>query len=356
MMLPNIETSEQPSGSMFDDIPRSEDCSDERGPFMLCQDSFESYVFSLSGNDFTRLQNAVNERLDKERYGATSYEELALNEGRKAVCPFCESTTHIDDGYTGSGRQRYRCTDCARTYTLLHSSIFYSAKIPFHKASMYLALMTFNVPLEMLEELCDISVNTAMLWRKKIFTTVDSYQGKVWLRDRVWIDETYMNDASVLHDEGNVKKRGLSSQKICIIVAIDIHKNIYAKICGHGKPTSSRIKKALKDHIQPGSTIVHDGDNAHAGLIELLNLKSETYIADPHGKNYIENMALINNLCSWLKRYLFRFIGMDLENLQSYLNWFVYLFRVKGNTDKWPKLERIMRHLVLNTDTYVRKY
>ena len=67
-------------------------------------------------------------------------------------------------------------------------------------------------------------------------------------------------------------------------------------------------------------------------------------------------MALINNLCSWLKRYLFRFIGMDLDNLQSYLNWFVYLFRVKGNTDKWPKLERIMRHLVLNTDTYVRKY
>ena len=53
--------------------------------------------------------------------------------------------------------------DCGRTYILLHSSIFYSAKIPFHKAAMYLALMTFNVPLEMLEELCDISVNTAML-------------------------------------------------------------------------------------------------------------------------------------------------------------------------------------------------
>ena len=164
MMLPNIETSEQPSGSMFGDIPRSEDCSDERGTFMSDQNSFESYVFSLSGSDFARLQNAVNERLDRERYGATSYEELALNEGRQAVCPFCGSTTHIDDGHTGSGRQRYRCTDCGKTYTLLHSSIFYSAKIPFHKAAMYLALMTFNVPLEMLEELCEISVNTAMLW------------------------------------------------------------------------------------------------------------------------------------------------------------------------------------------------
>ena len=46
MMLPNIETSEQPSGSMFGDIPRSEDCSDERGTFMSDQNLFESYVFS----------------------------------------------------------------------------------------------------------------------------------------------------------------------------------------------------------------------------------------------------------------------------------------------------------------------
>jgi len=51
MMLPNIETSEQPSGSMFGDIPRPEDCSDERGTFMSDQNSFESYVFSLSGSD-----------------------------------------------------------------------------------------------------------------------------------------------------------------------------------------------------------------------------------------------------------------------------------------------------------------
>ena len=38
-------------------------------------------------------------------------------------------------------------------------------------------------------------------------------------------------------------------------------------------------------------------------------------------------MVLINNMCSWLKRYIYRFIGMRMDNLQSYLNWFVYLFR-----------------------------
>lgn len=138
-------------------------------------------------------------------------------------------------------------------------------------------------------------------------------------------------------------------------MAIDIHKNTYALICGHGKPSAARIYKALKYHIEEGSTIVHDGEKAHNKLVEKLNLNSEVYKADKNSKEYLENMALINNMCSWLKRYLFRFIGMKIENLQSYLNWFVYLFRVKGNTDRWPKNDRILRHLVLTDVQYKRK-
>lgn len=44
-----------------------------------------------------------------------------------------------------------------------------------------------------------------------------------------------------------------------------------------------------------------------------------------------------------------------MDNLQSYLNWFVYLFRVKGNRKTWPKMNRILRHLVLSNIQYKRK-
>ena len=47
--------------------------------------------------------------------------------------------------------------------------------------------MTFNVPLEMTEEICDISHPTAILWREKVFSTVDGYQEHLYLKDRVWI-------------------------------------------------------------------------------------------------------------------------------------------------------------------------
>ena len=139
------------------------------------------------------------------------------------------------------------------------------------------------------------------------------------------------------------------------MVAIDIHKNTYAVICGHGKLSSTRIYHALKGHIAPGSVLVHDGENAHNLLIEKLPLHSESYIANEKDKNYLENMALINNMCSWLKRYIYHFIGMRMDNLQSYLNWFVYLFKVKGNVDRWPKMNRILRHLVLSNIQYKRK-
>lgn len=45
-----------------------------------------------------------------------------------------------------------------------------------------------------------------------------------------------------------------------------------------------------------------------------------------------------------------------MENLQSYLNWFVYLFRIKRDDEKYPKVERVIRHLLLTDAQYVRKY
>ena len=293
-------------------------------------------------------------RHNKERYDVTDFEELAVKYGRKPICPKCGSREYANNGHTPDGKQRYLCLKCNTPYTILSSSIFHSTNKSFDTWVKYLTLMTFNVPLEMTEEICNISHPTAMLWRQKVFSAVDGYQEHLYLRDTVWIDETYLFDSSLLHEDGFKQKRGLSGNQICIVVAIDVHKNCLAVICGHGKPSGKRIYEALKDHILEGSTVIHDGERAHNTLIRKLKLISKPYKADTKDPEYLENMALINNMCSWIKRYIYRFIGMRTVNLQSYLNWFVYLFRVKGNVDKWPKMERILRHLVLNDGQYKR--
>ena len=42
---------------------------------------------------------------------------------------------------------------------------------------------------------------------------------------------------------------------------------------------------------------------------------------------------------------------MDPANLQSYLNLYVYLFRVKQDDERWPGIARVVRHLLM---TYAR--
>lgn len=56
------------------------------------------------------------------------------------------------------------------------------------------------------------------------------------LRDTIWVDEIHINDTDHSKGYGQARKRGLSRQELCICVAIDVHKNPVAVVCGHGSP------------------------------------------------------------------------------------------------------------------------
>lgn len=162
------------------------------------------------------------------------------------------------------------------------------------------------------------------------------------LRDRVWIDEAYVSDSDLPKGCGQARKRGLSKRKLCVAVAIDAFKNPVAVVCGHGKPSAGEIKKALGSHLAEGCTVVHDKERAHNGVIAERGCRSEAYRADVADPVYLEEMVMASNPGSWLKCYLWRFTGMDPVNLQSYLNWFAYLFRVRQAEGRWPKTARVV--------------
>lgn len=60
---------------------------------------------------------------------------------------------------------------------------------------------------------------------------------------------------------------------------------------------------------------------------------------------------MVNSMCLWLKRCIWRFIGTDTKNLQSYLNWFVCLFGVRQTEARWLKTESV-RHLLMSDAHY----
>lgn len=103
-------------------------------------------------------------------------------------------------------------------------------------------LMRNNVPIECATELCGVSHKTDFKWRRRVLATVTGYQDRFVLCDTVWVDEAHINHTDHSKGCGQVHKRGLSRQKLCICVAIDVHKN----------PSLARVKKAMGAGCRPG--------------------------------------------------------------------------------------------------------
>ncbi len=316
------------------------------------ENPFTELVAALSGGEFELLVHAVEERKCRDAVGVGTLAEAAERFRPHPKCPKCGDAHPMKDPRTAAGIQRWRCPACGRRYTSSTGTVFEHARYELPKWVSFIGLMRYNVPLDCIAEELGITHQTAWEWRHRVFATVDGCQDRTVLRERVWIDETYIVDSDLAHGYGQARKRGLSSQQLCIAVGIDVFKNPYAVVCGHGKPSTKRIREAFGGHIAEGATVVHDRERAHNGIIRDAGAVSESYKADVNDPEYLESMELVNNLCSWLKRYLWRFTGMSMSNMQSYLNWYVYLFRVNQAKDRWPETARVVRHMMMSDATF----
>lgn len=214
--------------------------------------------------------------------------------------------------------------------------------------------MRHNVPVECAAELCGVTHKTAFEWRHRVLATVPGHRDRIVLRDTVWVDETYVNDTDLSKGYGQAGKRGPSRQKLCICVAIDIHKDPVAVACGHGKPGSARVRRAMGGMIEPGSLLIHVPERAHGTLVREGGLENGAHRTDVNDPAYLERMEMVNDSCSWLKQYTWRFTGMSPRNLQAHLDWWVYLFMVNQARDRWDPTARVVRHIVMAGETYRR--
>ena len=344
-----------PPDPLFGDIPdqvTTQACWNGIAMKSIALNPYSNFVAYLEAKDFSLLATAVAERKCREAIGAGTFQEAADLFRPDPLCPTC-GTKAFRNGKNSAGKKRYICPSCNKRFSALTGTILEYSKKDLATWKDFITLMCHNASIDLAAEMCDIAHNTAFEWRHRVFATVDGYQDRLVLKDRIWLDETYVSDSSLLRGPDFRPKRGISKQKICITLAIDIHKNAIAKVFGHGRPSVREQKEALLGHIKEGSVIVCDKEKAHSPLIKAAKCEAEFYKADPKDPVYLEAMQMINNYNSWIKRFLLRYPGMKKANLQSYLNWFAYLFRVKRDEDKWPKTERVIRHLLI-TDARFR--
>ena len=317
------------------------------------RNAYSGMVDGLPADGFGELRSAVAARECRELVGSGTFDEAAEAWKPDPRCPWCRHEHNHRDSSTPSGRQRWVCTACGRTCTALTGTVFEGSRKDLPTWARFVRPMCHNASLELAEESCGISRQTAFEWRRRVMATLGGCQERLVLRDMCWIDEMHVEGSALRNTQGYRPMQGLSRSLICISVAIDVHKCPAAVACGHGKPSAKRVREALGHRMAQGTAIVHDRERSHASLVREVGGESTAYKADLSDPGYLEGMEMVNSLCAWTRRFLGGYVGMKLDNLQECLDWHVYLFRVRQADERWPKTARVLRHLML-TDAHYR--
>jgi hypothetical protein len=175
---------------------------------------------------------------------------------------------------------------------------------------------------------------TSRYWLEKMFLVLEAYQSSVKFSGQVWLDETFYSVRSediIRTEEGN-KLRGLSSNQMCIGVACDKSRTLCI-FEGYGKPSQKKTYESFKNHIEVGSTLIHDKENAHRKLVKALQLNSIAYDSSKikHLRDRDNPLNRVNRIHYLLKNFLHAHTGFVRNRLQGYLNLFAFVMNPPVN-------------------------
>lgn len=257
-----------------------------------------------------------------------------FNRYERERCPRCGSGSIRRHGHDSRGVRRWLCRSCGRTFTPATGTIFEGHRIPVSEwCEFVIQLLSYDSVAEATRA-GRRSPTTPPYWLAKLFLVLDGVQDGTVLSGRVQIDETFypVPAAELERTAAGGVKPGFSRNKLCIAAAADGRGRSVAVPCGRGKPSGGRALAAYGPHIEPGSTLVHDMENAHNMLVRELGLASEAYNSKeirglPDRENPLRD---VNRLHFLLKRFLDAHRGFDRARIAGWLD----LFSVSVNPPK----------------------
>lgn len=291
----------------------------------LSEDDFEIQILSRILSDYQKYHE----------HNFASFEALLFKD-RALECPACQSTKISKNGKDRNGTQRYKCRDCGKNFNIAQNSLFFSSKVNIKAWYVFLESILNGTSVKAACTAAKLSMVTAYRWMDKIFEVLKNYQDTINLNNVVYIDETYVHEdtskVEYLDEIGKVKKvkkqpRGISRNKICILIATDKKKS-FAEIIGHGRPTRLKNCEICAKHIKPGSLLIGDEDTSLTYASNELKLKRKMYKSNT--EEAYEKLEPIDQLCSRFKFFIDKHRGFKKEKLQDYINLFIFIDNEKN--------------------------
>ncbi|MBT9150896.1 MAG: hypothetical protein DDT40_01075 [candidate division WS2 bacterium] len=263
--------------------------------------------------------------------------KAGLNKEQVIACPHCKSTDIYGHGVY-MGRKRYKCKSCAKTFNDFTGTAISGIKKT-EKFHEYLEMVVESVTIRKASSKIGVNVKTIFDWRHKLLSSLPKNSGQGF-SGIVECDDKQLD----INDKGNKKlprepykrasdrntKRGVSNDKISVMVASDRKGNATMQVAKIGRIDAKSIEKTIGDLVTKENILCSD---AHPSIIKWAKgkkIEHHTFVASKqHVKSKCYHVQHVNSLDNRYERWIKGFYGIATKYLENYLNWFVFLEKVK---------------------------
>lgn len=321
--------------------------------------SFNRIIDALSGLDKVQkelllkiLHETINPLQPPEKMIASLIEIRESRFVKGLKCIYCDSFWVCRFGKYRN-RQRYRCLSCRRTFNDLSGTPVHRTQ-HLEKWGKYLECMIEGYSVRKCAKLLEISKDTAFAWRHKILHALSLIPNTI-LQGIIETDETYelfsAKGSRHLNQKprkrgGVAKKRGISKEQVCILVARDRNKNTSVQVAGLGRISSEIVKKRIGSQIVPGSIFCSDEEPTFRAFCRQAKL-TQIAINSQDKTRVINGIYHIQNVNAYHSRYKLweaRFKGIASKYTDNYLGWFNFLDKT-SNLESRKRLKQLLLEL-----------
>jgi transposase-like protein len=253
-----------------------------------------------------------------------------IGQGRIASfgCPHCGGDA-IRPWGKASGKPRYRCVSCRKTFNPLTGTPLAGLHYPDRWRDQARALISGETIAKAAKR-CDVDYTTAFRWRHRFLEALTGDK-PVSLSGIVEADETFILESfkgkrrglprAARKRGGKARKRGLSAEQIPVMVARDRAGATVDAVLPRLDAVS--VTKALGNVIARGAELCCDGGSAITAFAR--RAKLTYHVLPAPGTPRPEAPELhINNVNAYhgrLKEWMRRFHGVATVRLPNYLSW-----------------------------------
>jgi hypothetical protein len=152
---------------------------------------------------------------------------------------------------------------------------------------------------------------------------------------------------------GKAKKRGISNEQVCVLVAQDRQGRVLSKVAGLGRIASSSIDAILGSYASVITVLCTDAEAqyrkfAREAGVEHQEMNAKAGVRVKRGIFHIQH---VNGHHSRLKGWMRRFNGVATRWLDNYLGWFRFIDR-HGQVDRKETIHKMLVNACLIPDRY----